>query len=175
MFSGELAVLGALERKVLWISIWMIHDANLLRQDCNELKVGGYQASSASMVSLMTALYFRVLRPQDRVAVKPHASPVFHAIQYRLGNQTRDNLLNFWGFGGAQCYPIRTKDRDDVDFCTGSVGLGLGNTAFASTVQDYVRARPGWQAAKRARSRGRRFTESHIERLLAPCRTIPGS
>ncbi len=149
MFSGELAVLGALERKVLWISIWMIHHANLLRQDCNGLKAGGHQASSASMVSLMTALNFAVLRPKDRVDVKPHASPVFHAIQYLLGNQTRDNLLNFRGFGGARSYPSRTKNRDDVDFSTGSAGLGFGITAFASMVQDFVRARPDWQSANR--------------------------
>ena len=149
MFSGELAVLRALERKVLWTSIWMIHHANLLRRDSNGLKVGGHQASSASMVSLMTALYFRELRPEDRVAVKPHASPVFHAIQYLFGNQSRDNLLNFRGFGGAQSYPSRTKDGDDVDFSTGSVGLGVGTTAFASMVQDYVRARPDWRAASR--------------------------
>ena len=153
----------------------MSHHANLLRQDSNGLKAAGHQASSASMVSPMTALYFRVLRPQDRVAVKPHASPVFHAIQYLPGKRTRDNLLNFRGFGGARSYPNRTKDRDDADFCTGSVGLGLSITAFASMVQYYVRARPDWQAVKRARRRGRRFAESHMERLLAPSRTKPGS
>ena len=147
MNSQEVAVLKALERRVLWISIWMIHNANHLRPNPDGLKVGGHQASSASMVSLMTALYFRVLRPEDRVAVKPHASPVFHAIQYLLDNQTRENLENFRGFGGAQSYPSRTKDSDDVDFATGSVGLGVGTTAFASVVQDYVRARAGWKAA----------------------------
>jgi pyruvate dehydrogenase E1 component len=98
------------------------------------------------MVSLMTALYFSVLRPQDRVAVKPHASPVFHAIQYLLGNQTRDKLEGFRAYGGAQSYPSRTKDTDDVDFSTGSVGLGVAITAFASLIQDYIRARP-WAAA----------------------------
>jgi pyruvate dehydrogenase E1 component len=91
----------------------------------------------------MTALYFAILRPQDRVAVKPHASPVFHAIQYLLGNQTLDKLKNFRGFGGAQSYPSRTKDIDDVDFSTGSVGLGVAMTSFASLVQDYIRAH-GW-------------------------------
>lgn len=126
MFCGELAVLGALERKVLWIGIWMILYANLLCQDCNGLKAGGHQAFGASMVSLMTALYFRVLRPEDRTTVRPHAGLVFHAIQYLLGNQSRDCLLNFGGFGGAQSYPGRTRDRDDVDFSTGSVGHGAG-------------------------------------------------
>lgn len=99
------------------------------------------------MVSLMTALYFDVLRPQDRVAVKPHASPVFHAIQYLMGNQTLEKLQNFRGFHGAQSYPSRTKDVDDVDFSTGSVGLGVGITPFASLIQDYVAAK-GWSATK---------------------------
>ena len=96
------------------------------------------QASSASIVTLMTALYMHVLRPEDRVAVKPHASPVFHAIQYLLGNQTRDKLERFRALGGAQSYPSRTKDSDDVDFSTGSVGLGVAMTAFAGLVRDYV-------------------------------------
>ncbi len=88
----------------------------------------------------MTALYFDVLRPQDRVAVKPHASPIFHAIQYLLGKQTREKLENFRGYKGAQSYPSRTKDIDDVDFSTGSVGLGVAQTLFSSLVQDYVHA-----------------------------------
>jgi pyruvate dehydrogenase E1 component len=97
------------------------------------------------MVSIMTALYFHVLRPEDRIAVKPHASPVFHAIQYLMGNQTREKLENFRGYGGAQSYPSRTKDIDDVDFSTGSVGLGVAITAFASLIQDYLAAKP-WAA-----------------------------
>jgi pyruvate dehydrogenase E1 component len=91
----------------------------------------------------MTALYFAVLRPQDRVAVKPHASPIFHAIQYLLGKQTRERLEAFRGYKGAQSYPSRTKDVDDVDFSTGSVGLGVAQTLFSSLTQDYVRAH-GW-------------------------------
>jgi pyruvate dehydrogenase E1 component len=87
-----------------------------------------------------------VLRPEDRVAVKPHASPIFHAIQYLLGNQTREKLENFRGYKGAQSYPSRTKDIDDVDFSTGSVGLGVAQTLFSSLVQDYVRAK-GWSSA----------------------------
>ena len=137
--DDKLACLTALERKVLWLSTWMIHNANHLRPNRDGLKVGGHQASSASVATLMTALYFDVLRPQDRVAVKPHASPVFHAIQYLLGHQTRDKLERFRGFGGAQSYPSRTKDGDTVDFSTGSVGLGVGMTLFASLAQDYLR------------------------------------
>jgi pyruvate dehydrogenase E1 component len=135
---ARLEMLRALARKVLWLSSWTIHNANHLRPKRDGLKVGGHQASSASLVTLMTALYFHVLRPQDRVAVKPHASPVFHAIQYLLGHQSREKLERFRGLGGAQSYPSRTKDVDDVDFSTGSVGLGVAETLFASMVQDYV-------------------------------------
>src|SRR5215471_18514303 len=130
----RLTHLSALERKVLWLSVWMIHHANHLRPKRDGLKVGGHQASSASVATLMTALYFDVLRPEDRVAVKPHASPVYHAIQYLLGRQTRDKLQRFRGFGGAQSYPSRTKDGETVDFSTGSVGLGVALTTFAALV-----------------------------------------
>ena len=140
MDFDTLAILAELERKVLWLASWMVHNGNHRRESADGLKVGGHQASSASLVSIMTALYFAVLKPEDRVAVKPHASPVFHAIQYLLGNQTLEKLENFRGFGGAQSYPSRTKDSDDVDFSTGSVGLGVAITAFASMVQDYVHA-----------------------------------
>jgi pyruvate dehydrogenase E1 component len=136
----RIETLAELEKKVLWLSAWTIHNANHLRSHDDGLKVGGHQASSASLATILTALYFAVLRPQDRVAVKPHASPVFHAIQYLMGLQTREKLENFRGYKGAQSYPSRTKDVDDVDFSTGSVGLGVAQTLFASLVQDYVRA-----------------------------------
>src|SRR4051812_24177065 len=139
----DIEILGELEKKVLWLSSWTIHHANHIRQNDDGLKVGGHQASSASLATIMTALYFAALRPEDRVAVKPHASPVYHAIQYLLGHQTRDKLERFRGYKGAQSYPSRTKDADDVDFSTGSVGLGVAQTLFASLVQDYVRAH-GW-------------------------------
>src|SRR5271165_6209082 len=137
--QDKIACLTALERKVLWLSTWMIHNANHVRPNRDGLKVGGHQASSASLATLMTALYFDVLRPQDRVAVKPHASPVFHAIQYLLGHQSREKLERFRAFGGAQSYPSRTKDGENVDFSTGSVGLGVGMTLFTSMAQDYLR------------------------------------
>ena len=141
MTDPRLPMLAALERKVLWLATWMIHNANHLRDSADGLKVGGHQASSASSATIMSALYFAALRPEDRVAVKPHASPIFHAIQYLFGNQTLDKLKNFRGFKGAQSYPSRTKDVDDVDFSTGSVGLGVAQTLFSSLVQDYLRAK----------------------------------
>jgi|TARA_B110000967_G_scaffold206792_1_gene254361 pyruvate dehydrogenase E1 component len=137
--------LKTIEQRLLWLSHWMIHNANHIRPKADGIKVGGHQASSASMVSIMTALYFQTLRPEDRVAVKPHASPVFHAIQYLMGNQTREKMENFRGYGGVQSYPSRTKDIDDVDFSTGSVGLGVAVTSFASIVQDYIQAK-SWGA-----------------------------
>ena len=130
--------LKIIEKRILWLSCWMVHNANHLRENQDGLKVGGHQASSASIVSIMTALYFNILRPEDRVAVKPHASPVFHAIQYLAGLQTKENIENFRGFGGAQSYPSRTKDIDDVDISTGSVGLGVAMTSFISLIQDYI-------------------------------------
>ncbi len=139
----DLPILTELERKTLWLATWTIHHANHLRDHADGLKVGGHQASSASLATIMTALYFHTLRPADRVAVKPHAAPNFHAIQYLLGRQTRDKLERFRGYKGAQSYPSRTKDTDDVDFSTGSVGLGVAQTLFSSLAQDYVRAH-GW-------------------------------
>jgi pyruvate dehydrogenase E1 component len=141
--SDDVEVLRNLEKKILWLASWTIHNANHLRENSDGLKVGGHQASSASLATIITALYFSVLRPQDRVAVKPHASPIFHAVQYLLGKQTRERLEAFRGYKGAQSYPSRTKDADDVDFSTGSVGLGVAQTLFSSLVQDYVRAH-GW-------------------------------
>ena len=138
---SELSYLKMIEKRLLWLSHWMIHHANNVRPKVDGIKVGGHQASSASMVSIMTALYFSALKPEDRVAVKPHASPVFHAMQYLMGNISREKMEDFRGFSGVQSYPSRTKDVDDVDFSTGSVGLGVAITAFASIVQDYIRAK----------------------------------
>lgn len=146
--TARLDTLTALARKALWLSSWTIHHANHIRPNADGLKVGGHEASSASLATIMSALYFHVLKPEDRVAVKPHASPVFHAIQYLFGRQSREKLENFRGFKGAQSYPSRTKDVDDVDFSTGSVGLGVAQTLFASLVQDYVKAH-GWMKHRR--------------------------
>ena len=136
--SANLTTLQSLEKKILWLATWMIHNANTNRPKTDGVKVGGHQASCASLVTVMTALFLHTLRPQDRVAVKPHAGPVFHDIQYLLGNQTLERLKNFRGLGGVQPYPSKTKDKADVDFSTGSVGLGVAETLFASLVQDYL-------------------------------------
>ena len=138
--ADDLHCLQELERKVLWLSSWIVHNANHERPGDDQLKVGGHQASCASINTLATALYFHELSSRDRVAVKPHASPIFHAIQYLLGQQSRDKLENFRSLDGAQAYPSRTKDSDDVDFSTGSVGLGVAMTSFTSLVQDYIHA-----------------------------------
>ena len=137
--ASAVETLEEIERKVLWLSSWLIYNANHVRPSRDGLKVGGHQASCASAVTLLTALYMNVLKPEDRVAVKPHASPVFHAIQYLFGRQSRNQLERFRSLGGAQSYPSRTKDADDVDFSTGSVGLGVGATLFGAMVRDYVR------------------------------------
>ena len=136
---ADIVLLRQVERKLLWLSSWMIHQANHLRPNRDGLKVGGHQASCASCISIMTALYFDILRPQDRVAVKPHAAPVFHAINYLYGRQTVDQMRGLRQFGGAQPYPSRVKDGGEVDFSTGSVGLGVAMTSFASLMADYVR------------------------------------
>ncbi len=136
---ASIALLRQVERKLLWLSSWMIHQANHLRPNRDGLKVGGHQASCASCISIMTALYFEILRPQDRVAVKPHAAPVFHAINYLYGRQTVDQMRGLRQFGGAQPYPSRVKDGGEVDFSTGSVGLGVAMTSFAALMGDYVR------------------------------------
>lgn len=133
-----ISALKALDSQLLWLSSWMIHNANNIRPKRDGLKVGGHQASCASMTAIMAALYFHALRPQDKVAVKPHAGPVLHAIHYLIDEQSRELMEKFRGLGGVQSYPSRTKDRIPVDFSTGSVGLGVAITAFTSLVQDYL-------------------------------------
>ena len=138
--TTDIEALQLLDERLRWLSAWTIHHANHIRTSDDGLKVGGHQASCASMSAIMAALYFHALGPNDRVAVKPHAGPVLHAVHYLLGSQSREALENFRGFGGAQSYPSRTKDRIPVDFSTGSVGLGVAITLFASLVQDYLTA-----------------------------------
>ena len=146
-----ISVLETIDSRLRWLSSWTVHHANHIRPKRDGLKVGGHQASCASMTAIMTALYFYALRPQDKVAVKPHAGPVLQAIHYLLGNQTLDQLQRFRGLGGAQSYPSRTKDQIPVDFSTGSVGLGVAITAFSSLVQDYLIAHGQMDEAKAGR------------------------
>ena len=134
----KIATIEALDARLRWLSSWIVHNANHLREKRDGLKVGGHQASCASMTAIMAALYFHALRPQDKVSVKPHAGPVLQAIHYLLGNQSLQQLQQFRALGGAQSYPSRTKDKIPVDFSTGSVGLGVAITAFSSLVQDYL-------------------------------------
>jgi len=145
--TTDIESLKILDERLRWLSAWTIHHANHVRENSDGLKVGGHQASCASMTAIMAALYFHALGENDRVAVKPHAGPVLHAIHYLLGSQSRQALENFRGYGGAQSYPSRTKDKIPVDFSTGSVGLGVAITLFASLVQDYLTAR-GWMEDK---------------------------
>ncbi|MEO8175377.1 MAG: transketolase [Sphingomicrobium sp.] len=149
--SPDIASLKILDERLRWLSAWTIHNANHLRESPDGLKVGGHQASCASMTAIMAALYFHALGRNDRVAVKPHAGPVLHAVHYLLGSQSREQLENFRGFGGMQSYPSRTKDQIPVDFSTGSVGLGVAITAFASLVQDYLTAHKLMDEADRGR------------------------
>src|SRR6059036_2404355 len=134
-----ITTLETIAQRVLWLSTYMIHYANKVRPNPDGMKVGGHQASCASVVSLMTALYFAMLRPQDHVAVKPHASPVLHAIQYLLGRLPQHMLTTLRDFGGLQAYPSRTKDPDGVTIATGSVGLGAAATIFGALTQRYIR------------------------------------
>ncbi len=133
-----LDVLDRVQRRVLWLAVSMIHHANRVRVNASGVKVGGHQASSASMVSMMTALYLEHLHAEDRVSVKPHASPVLHALDYLLGRLDGGYLTELRSFGGLQSYPSRTKDPDPVDFSTGSVGIGATATIWSAIAKRYV-------------------------------------
>ncbi|HEY6494009.1 MAG TPA: pyruvate dehydrogenase [Trebonia sp.] len=141
--AEDFGVLREVERRVLWLSTAIVHEANLVRPNPSGLKVGGHQTSSASMVSIMTSLWFRHLRPQDRVSVKPHASPVLHAINYLLGELDEEYLTTLRAFGGLQSYPSRVKDPDPVDYSTGSVGIGATAPIWGALARRYTEATVG--------------------------------
>ncbi len=136
--AAELAILEQVERRTLWLSTYMIHYANKVRLNPDQIKVGGHQASTSSVVSLLTALMCRVMTPRDRLALKPHSAPAYHALQTLLGNLEPQKLKEFRQFGGIQSYPSRRKDVEDIHFSTGSVGLGGVNALFGALVQDYA-------------------------------------
>ncbi len=142
--SGEpVDALTEIEQRVLWLSTAIIHHANRVRPNPSGLKVGGHQASSASMVSIMNSLWFDQLRAGDRVSVKPHASPVLHAINYLLGQLDEKYLTTLREFGGLQSYPSRSKDPDPVDYSTGSVGIGATAPIWGAFARRYVNAAIG--------------------------------
>ena len=169
--ATSLDALAEIERQVLWLSTAIVHHANRVRPNPGGLKVGGHQASSASMVSIMTSLWFRHLRADDRVSVKPHASPVLHAINYLLGELDESYLPTLRAFGGLQSYPSRVKDPDPVDYSTGSVGIGATAPIWGAVARRYVeqpahrrrrrRAGPPVLAARRRRTRRGRGLGGH--------------
>src|SRR6201996_3775759 len=143
---AETDTFGALrdiERRVLWLATAIVHEANRVRPNLDGVKVGGHQTSSASMVSIMTTLWFRHLRSQDRVSVKPHASPVLHAINYLLGELDEKYLPTLRAFGGLQSYPSRSKDPDPVDYSTGSVGIGATAAIWGALARRYTEVTVG--------------------------------
>src|SRR5919206_939515 len=141
--TDRLDALREIERRVLWLSTAIVHEANRVRPNRSGLKVGGHQTSSASMVSIMTSLWFRHLRPQNRVSVKPHASPVLHAVNHLLGELDESYLTTLRAFGGLQSYPSRSKDPDPVDYSTGSVGIGATAPIWGALARRYIEATVG--------------------------------
>nr|WP_240968771.1 pyruvate dehydrogenase [Streptomyces sp. HNM0575] len=141
--GADLETLRAVEQRVLWLATSVIDHANRLRPDPSGLKVGGHQASSASMTSIMTALWFHELRREDRVSVKPHASPVLHAVNHLLGELDESYLTTLRSLGGLQSYPSREKDPDPVDYSTGSVGIGATAPIWGAIARRYVNGRFG--------------------------------
>src|SRR6266849_629559 len=135
----ELEILDRIQRKVLWLATWMVHHANVIRPNADGIKVGGHQASSASLVTLLTALYCKALRPGYAVAVKAHAAPAFYAIQYLRGRLEASALRDLRVFGGLQAYPSRRKNPGVVDISTGSMGLGAVQATFGALAAQSVR------------------------------------
>ncbi len=146
------AALREVEDRVLWLSTSIIHHANRVRPNPTGLKVGGHQASCASMTSIMTSLWFEQLQPGDRVSVKPHASPVLHSINYLLGELDQKYLTTLREFGGLQSYPSRSKDPDPVDYSTGSVGIGATAPIWGTIARRYVDTQIG------AAGKGRQYS-----------------
>src|SRR5262245_3878152 len=146
---GHLALLESIQRRVLWLATYTVHHANLVRPNPDGSKVGGHQASSSSLVSILTALYFDALRSRDLVALKAHASPAFYAIQYLRGRLSADDLRGLRTFGGLQAYPSRRKNPEIVDLSTGSMGLGAVAASFSALGARYLADHGGDEPAGR--------------------------
>jgi pyruvate dehydrogenase E1 component len=156
--ADRLAVLDEIEQRVLWLATAIVHHANRVRPNRSGLKVGGHQASSASLVTIMTALWFEHLQRGDRVAVKPHASPVLHAINYLLGELDERYLETLRAFGGLQSYPSRSKDPDPVDYSTGSVGIGATAPIWGALARRYVASRETGSSPADTAAHGRQYS-----------------
>src|SRR6478735_12468873 len=149
--ANSIEALQEIEQRILWLSSLIVHHANNLRPNSEKSKIGGHQASSASVVTIITALYFHFLKSGDRVSIKPHASPAFHAAQYLLGNLDKSYLTTLRQYKGLQAYPSRTKDPDPVDFSTGSVGLGAVAPVYAALASKYAQLHFGENAVNSGR------------------------
>ncbi len=157
MDDEERRILLRIQDRLLWLTTNTIHHANSRRANASPERVGGHQSSSTSVLTLLTALYFKILRPGDRIAVKPTAAPVFYAIQVLRGLLPPAGLQAYRSLGGLQAYPSRAKNPDWFDFSTGSMGLGAVAPAFAALLDRYVLDRfggPGTLESGQPRRRG---------------------
>lgn len=149
--TGRDDILARIQDRALWLAVQMVYHANQARSGADGVKVGGHMASSASAVTILTYLFFEFLRAEDKIAVKPHASPVYHALQFLLGNLEARYLKELRAFQGLQSYPSRTKDPDGVHFSTGSMGLGPSAANFAAMTEEYVRMHFGAECCRERR------------------------
>ena len=146
--AGRDETLVQIQNRALWLAMQMVYHANKTRTGPDGVKVGGHMASSASIVTILTYLFFEYLRADDKIAIKPHASPVHHAIQFLLGNLEPQYLKALRAFKGLQAYPSRTKDPDGVHLSTGSMGLGASAANFAAMTEEYVRMHFGAECCR---------------------------
>ena len=136
--DDERRVLLSIQDRLLWLAVNAIHHANSRRKNPSPERVGGHQSSSTSTLTLLTALYFKILRPGDRIAVKPTAAPIFYAIQVLRRLLPPEGLQAYRALGGLQAYPSRAKNPTWFDFSTGSMGLGAVAPGFAALLDRYV-------------------------------------
>src|SRR5262245_62410015 len=141
--DDERRILRSIQDRLLWLTVNTIHHANSRRANPSPERVGGHQSSSTSVLTLLTALYFKILRPGDRIALKATAAPVFYAIQVLRGLLPPEGLHAYRSLGGLQAYPSRAKNPDWFDFSTGSMGLGAMAPGFAALMDRYLQDRFG--------------------------------